>query len=235
MNEMINMICSFGLSEFEAIALVKMVMASICGALIGFEREMKGRPAGLKTFSLVCLGSALVMITNDFICQNITHGTGDMARMAAQVISGIGFLGAGSIMVTGHNQVRGLTTAAALWVTAALGITIGAGFYYGGICGIAVIYISSLLYRFCDKKIMECSRIMKMYIEGTDESFMLKLVEDFQSRKIKVLMLERRSENKWYSKDTCVTVEIDFGRRTSHMKLLDYIRQMDGILYVEEI
>lgn len=74
-----------------------------------------------------------------------------------------------------------------------------------------------------------------MYIEGKDESFMLKLVEDFQSRKIKVLMLERRSENKWYSKDTCVTVEIDFGRRTSHMKLLDYIRQMDGILYVEEI
>lgn len=235
MEVIIETICSLGLTKFEAVSLIKMVLASVCGALIGFEREMKGRPAGLKTFSLVCLGSALVMITNDFICQFITHGTGDMARMAAQVISGIGFLGAGSIMVTGHNQVRGLTTAAALWVTAALGIAIGAGFYFGGICGIAVIYTSSFFYRFCDRKIIECSRIMKMYIEGMDESFMLELVSYFNDRGIKVLSLERRSESKWYSKDTSVTVEIDFGKRIRHVKLLNYIRQMDGIRYVEEI
>ena len=117
-----------GLSEFEGIALLKLIMSSLCGGLIGLEREMKGRPAGLKTFSLVCMGSTLVMITNDYIFIFLSLGNGDAARMAAQVISGIGFLGAGSIMVTGHNQVKGLTTAAALWVTAALGIAIGSGF-----------------------------------------------------------------------------------------------------------
>ena len=104
----------FSDSRFEVVALFRMIIASICGGLIGLEREMKGRPAGLKTFSLVCIGATLAMITNEYI--SIYYGgSGDLARMAAQVISGIGFLGAGTIIVTGTNQVRGLTTAAALW------------------------------------------------------------------------------------------------------------------------
>ena len=135
MEKIIELFVSFGLTEFQAVALVKTLLASLCGGLIGLDREMKGRPAGLKTFSLVCLGSTLAMITNDYIYTYIAGGSGDAARMAAQVISGIGFLGAGTIMVTGHNQIKGLTTAAALWVTAALGISIGCGFYFGGLRG----------------------------------------------------------------------------------------------------
>lgn len=226
---------SLGFSEFQSIALIKMVLASVCGALVGLEREMKGRPAGLKTFSLVCLGSALVIITNDYICRFITNGNGDMARMAAQVISGIGFLGAGSIMVTGHNQVRGLTTAAALWVTAALGITIGAGFYFGGIAGLLVLYVSSAIYKWIDRKIMEKSRIMKVYVEGKTEAFLLELVTYFSQENIRVLSLQRKSENKWYSEDACATIEMDFGKRVLHTKILEYIRGIEGVRYVEEI
>ena len=114
-----------GVSEFEIVALIKLLLATLCGGLVGLEREMKGRPAGLKTFSLVCVGATLAMITNEYIYVTLAHGSGDSARMAAQVISGIGFLGAGTIIVTGQSQVRGLTTAAALWVTASVGIAIG--------------------------------------------------------------------------------------------------------------
>lgn len=235
MKNIIEWIMTCGLSEFQSIALLKMMMASVCGALVGLEREMKGRPAGLKTFSLVCLGSALVIITNDYICQFITQGNGDMARMAAQVISGIGFLGAGSIMVTGHNQVRGLTTAAALWVTAALGITIGAGFYFGGIAGLAVLYISSAVYKYIDRKIMETSRIMKLYVEGQSEELMLDLVAYFSQQNFRVLSLQRKSENKWYSEDTCAMIELDCRKRILHKRILDYIRGLEGIRYVEEI
>ena len=82
----------FSDTRFEVVALFRMIVASICGGLIGLEREMKGRPAGLKTFSLVCIGATLAMITNEYISRNF-GGSGDLARMAAQVISGIGFLG----------------------------------------------------------------------------------------------------------------------------------------------
>lgn len=123
------------LSELEQTVILRLAFAAVAGGLIGMERELKGRPAGMKTFSLVCIGASMVMVTNEYIIKYLSNGTGDIARLAAQVISGIGFLGAGTIIVTGNNQIRGLTTAAALWVTAALGITIGAGFFFGGLIG----------------------------------------------------------------------------------------------------
>lgn len=235
MEGVLEFIVECGLSEFEGIALMKTIMASLCGGLIGLEREMKGRPAGLKTFSLVCMGSTLAMITNDYIYIYLSHGSGDAARMAAQVISGIGFLGAGTIMVTGHNQVKGLTTAAALWVTAALGIAIGSGFYFGGIAGLVVIYLTSFVYRHLDRKIMEHSRIMRIYVEGLDEEFMLRMVQYINIRGIKVLSLQRNPENKWYAKDTCAMIELDFGKNMLHKTILEEIRQLEGLRYVEEI
>lgn len=156
-----------------ATAIIRLLLGSICGGLIGLEREMKGRPAGLKTFSLVCMGATLVMVTNEFIYINVANSTGDSARMAAQVISGIGFLGAGTIMTTGNDRVKGLTTAAALWVTAAIGIAIGTGFYFGGIAGLIVLYLSSFTYRYIDAVIVAKSRIMRIYVEGESEEFML--------------------------------------------------------------
>jgi putative Mg2+ transporter-C (MgtC) family protein len=111
------------LDSFQCSVLLRLIFAAICGILIGLERDLKGRPAGLKTFSLVCIGATLSMVTNEYISVYLNGGSGDAARMAAQVISGIGFLGAGTIIVTCMNQIRGLTTAAALWLTAAIGMS----------------------------------------------------------------------------------------------------------------
>lgn len=120
--------------------VIRLCTAMMLGMLIGYDRNKKGSPAGIKTHSLVCIGSALVMITSEF--SYTIHQSGDITRMAAQVVSGIGFLGAGTIIVTGKHRVKGLTTAAGIWFCACVGIAIGAGFFFEGImASILEIYI----------------------------------------------------------------------------------------------
>lgn len=225
----------FELSAFELSALLKMLLASVCGAAIGIERGMRGRPAGLKTFSLVCLGATMIMITNEYIFHYVSHGTGDIVRMPAQVVSGIGFLGAGSIMVTSHNRVQGLTTAAALWVTAALGLAIGAGFYFGGIGGLCVVLISSFVYKSIDREIVARSKNMIIYVEGKNEEFLPKLIDYFHQNQVRVVSLKRKSETKWYTEDACITLHVEFSKRTHHRVVLDQVRKIEGIRYAEEM
>lgn len=113
--------------EYEITMAVRLVLAAVLGGLIGLERESLNKAAGFRTHTLVCLGSCLIMITS--IEMSTTFGAGaDPARLAAQVVSGIGFLGAGTILHSGFG-VRGLTTAASLWVVAAIGLAIGSGRY----------------------------------------------------------------------------------------------------------
>ena len=106
---------------------LRIFSAVIIGGLLGLERGLKNRPAGLRTYMLVCVGACLIMLTNQYIYQ--VYGTGDPVRMGAQVVSGIGFLGAGTIIVTRRSQIKGLTTAAGLWAAAGVGLTLGIGFY----------------------------------------------------------------------------------------------------------
>ena len=235
MNEIKEFLLSLGIGEFELVTIAKLLFSSCCGAVIGLEREKKGRPAGLKTFSLVCMGATLAMITNEFIYKYVAGDSGDLARMAAQVISGIGFLGAGTIMVTGHNQVKGLTTAAALWMTAAIGIAIGAGYYFGGVAGVVILVVSSAVYRVLDRHILQNSRSMRIYAEGVREDFMLELLALFDREGIRVLNLTRRSENKWYKKDTGALIELDLMRNREHQEVLEKIRQIEDLRYVQEI
>lgn len=221
--------------SFQLSALVRLVFAGICGGIIGFERELKGKPAGLKTFAFVCMGATLAMVTNEYITVYVTGGSGDAARMAAQVISGIGFLGAGTIMVSGSNQIKGLTTAAALWVTASLGITVGCGFYFGAIAGTILVCTFSTLFTFFDKIIAGNNRYMRICVEVVNEEAMIGLLDFFSEKGIRVKHLHRRSEFKWHKKDICVVMELDFGKRQKHHVIMDGIRGMDGLRYVEEM
>lgn len=109
------------------ITIIRLLLSAVLGGVIGFEREAHNRPAGFRTHILVTLGSTLIMM----VSKNMGPGA-DSARIAAQVVSGIGFLGAGTIIRTGTN-IEGLTTAASLWVCSAIGLAIGNGFYLGGI------------------------------------------------------------------------------------------------------
>ena len=118
--------------------MLRLGLSLLLGSIVGTERGVKNRPAGLRTYSLVCLGSALIMLTNQYITEQ--YGVGDPTRMASQVISGIGFLGAGTILVTDRNKVSGLTTAAGLWTVASIGLAVGAGFYMGAIVGAVLLF-----------------------------------------------------------------------------------------------
>ena len=223
------------LSELEQTVILRLAFAAIAGGLIGMERELKGRPAGMKTFSLVCIGASMVMVTNEYIIKYLSNGTGDIARLAAQVISGIGFLGAGTIIVTGNNQIRGLTTAAALWVTAALGITIGAGFFIGGLIGIIVVYSSSFLFRVIESFVLEYSKYMKVHAEGENEEFAIRLLEYFGRKDIHIKNFSRSVENKWYSEDICLMIEFRLNKHQKHRDILRELRGVQGVRFVEEI
>ena len=129
------------ITEIEIIK--RLLLSAFLGGLIGVEREVNNRPAGLRTHILVTLGSTLVMLVSIDGLNRINDGIimSDPYRLAAQVVSGIGFLGAGTIMRTG-NSINGLTTAASLWVSAGIGLAIGTGYYLGGIVTAAIVLIT---------------------------------------------------------------------------------------------
>jgi putative Mg2+ transporter-C (MgtC) family protein len=121
--------------------LVKLGLAVLLGGIIGFEREVSGKPAGLRTNILICVGAALLMDVSIRVGIADGHRIGDPGRIAAQIVSGVGFLGAGTIMQS-QGMVTGLTSAATIWVVAAIGMTIGAGLYVEGVgAGLLVMFV----------------------------------------------------------------------------------------------
>ena len=133
-----------------------MYKRQIIGGLIGLEREANNRPAGLRTHILVTVGSTLIMLVSIDGFYDVTTGLylGDPARLASQVISGIGFLGAGTILRTG-SHIKGLTTAASLWVCAGIGLAIGNGYYLGGLVTTGIVLITLVSLRSFEKKVLK--------------------------------------------------------------------------------
>lgn len=156
MNDFLNTI---GMSRMDTIpTIVKLLLAVFCGGILGIERTRKRRAAGVRTYSMVCLGATVVMMIGISIF-NLT-GIGDPARLGAQVISGIGFIGAGAIIVTGYHEIKGLTTAAGIWAAACLGLAIGAGYYQVAVLSCLLLYsIMHFGAIFQDKLLMNIKRL----------------------------------------------------------------------------
>jgi putative Mg2+ transporter-C (MgtC) family protein len=121
--------------------LLRLLTATLCGAAIGIERSMKNRPAGFRTHILVCLGGAVAAVTAHFIYLVLKLPT-DVTRLGGQVITGLGFIGAGTIIVTKKMSIKGLTTAAGLWTTGIVGLAAGSGFYEGALLGTALVLLT---------------------------------------------------------------------------------------------
>lgn len=136
-------------------ALVRLAASLVLGAVIGTERQFHKHPAGLRTFTLICLGSTLAMLVSIYICQTNTDLlNGDPGRIAAQVLTGIGFIGAGLIIKNG-DSVRGLTTAACIFITACIGLAVGAGMIWEGaiVTGVVLaVLVSSQFIKFGGKE-----------------------------------------------------------------------------------
>ncbi len=159
--------------NYELAVLLKIVLAVVAGAIIGMEREMHGRPAGLRTHLLVSAGSCLVMLISEAVYQKYgaLPGSGvvriDPGRIAAQVVTGIGFLGAGVIIKEGFS-VRGLTTAASLWVVSAIGMAFGLGMISAGFIATAVTLMSLLWLKKLEPRIRK-DRYLHLTVTANDE------------------------------------------------------------------
>lgn len=151
------------------------LLSVLIGGLIGTERARHGRAAGMRTHILVCIGSALTAMTGIYV--NQVYGGGDVLRIAAQVVSGVGFLGAGMIILKNGNVITGLTTAAGVWTTATIGIAIGYGFYSGAVLMAVLFLVAVMLF----SKFEKFKRSVEvLYIESDDISNLNKLLEDIR-------------------------------------------------------
>ena len=215
------------------IAVFKIALALICAGVIGIERGRKKRPAGFRTYMVVCLGATLVMMTNDYLCK--LYGTGDVARLGAQVISGIGFLGAGTIITTGHNRVKGLTTAAGLWTSACIGLAIGSGYYEGAIIGtFAIVIIMVVLHNF-DRRMTGSTRTIILYVEFTKMSIIRSLVAFARENDIKVEDVEVEQPSDSMGAKMAAVVTLRLPHKESHIEFVEKLSALEGVIFVEEI
>ncbi len=168
MTHIINFIDSMRDFSFASIAF-RLILATILSALVGSERGRRGRAAGLRTHILVCVGAALASMTGIYIVQNLQM-SGDASRIAAQVISGIGFLGAGTILVKNGNTITGLTTAACVWATGAIGLTVGYGFYEAALIATVIAYLTLWLLSNIEHKQSLLGKEFSLYVEFIDAS-----------------------------------------------------------------
>ncbi len=213
--------------------LLRIVLAAILGGALGLGRERKNRAAGFRTHMLVAVGAALVMMTNQYVFQEF--GASDPVRMGAQVISGIGFLGAGSIIITGKNQVRGITTAAGLWAAACGGLAIGIGFYLGAIVGGVAIFLIMTVMKKLDNSIRKKSTTVDLYVELRSQR---PLREFISYSKANQLMIEDLEVHQTSQADDGLTTLILTATSRQNLKaseIVDLIEKAPNILYVEEI
>ena len=161
---------------------LRLLAACILGGIVGFQREYPGhRPAGLRTHILVCLGSALVMVTSEYF-RYVYGDSFDVTRIGASVVSGIGFLGAGAIIKQGFN-VTGLTTAASLWTVACVGLACGSGFYTGAVIATVLIYIVLQILKIAKLKFEKRAAELNITVEtAVDTNFVSKISEYLENK-----------------------------------------------------
>ena len=167
-----------GLSWQETI--LRLLLAAILGGLVGIERQRLEWAAGLRTHMLVCLGSSLIMMVSSFGFSDILGTPNvnlDPSRVAAQVVSGIGFLGAGTILFLKHEVVRGLTTAAGLWTVAGIGLAVGGGMYIAASAATALVLIVLVLVKPYKKKITRMTQPNEIYLAASKKEGILQYVE----------------------------------------------------------
>lgn len=212
---------------------VRILSAVLIGGLIGLERGLKNRPAGMRTYMLVCTGSCLIMLTNQFIYQ--CYGVGDPVRMGAQVVSGIGFLGAGTIIITRRSQIRGLTTAAGLWASAGVGLALGVGFYEAALVGaFAVFFVMTMLQRI-DSRMHRNSRTIGIYVELSQDVSLGDFLHTLRSREIVVTDLVREHDSQADQSMRSYLITLRTRHRQNHLVLLEELSKIPGVTFAEEL
>ena len=215
---------------YAAVAL-RIVTAILLGGVIGLERGLKNRPAGLRTYMLVCVGACLIMTTNQYIYQ--VFDTGDPVRMGAQVVSGIGFLGAGTIVVTKRNQIRGLTTAAGLWAAAAVGLAIGIGFYEAAIMGGGAIFVVLTVMHGWDNRMHRNSKFLEIYVELNANINLGTFMREIRELGLEIESIQMEHDDVLEDGVRSFILTLKTKEKKNHDVLFSSIRAIEGVSYLE--
>jgi len=222
------------LTDLNALSIiVRIILSLLIGGILGIERERKRQPAGFRTYMLVCLGATLAMMTNQYVLEQF--GGGDMTRLGAQVISGIGFLGAGTIIVTRNSQVRGLTTAAGLWTAACLGLAIGIGFYEGAILVGFTVYLIMTVFQKVDNWLVNNSKHLNLYLSFETIEYMNRFLEFCQKENLIVRNMELGKNKAQLEEGVFVIITLKSTKRMYHPDVVKKISEQKGLRHVEEL
>lgn len=222
------------LREISLLSIVgRVALAVIIGGIIGLERGMKNQPAGSRTYMVVCLGACVVMMTNQYIYH--VFQTGDPTRLGAQVVSGIGFLGAGTILVTKNSRIRGLTSAAGLWASACIGLAVGIGFYEGAIAAGVTVLLIMTIFRKLDNMVQKRSKYMRLYINFDSANALNGFMEQCKQEDIIVNDAQITKIKGEEHNEVIAVLSVKYKIKMEHSRMLADFAKMEGIKYIEEV
>ena len=219
--------------------VLRVLLAMVCGGMIGLERSYKRRPAGFRTHILVCIGACITTLTSQFLYLNMHYPT-DMARIGAQVIAGMGFIGAGTIIVTRKNTVKGLTTAAGLWAAAIIGLCFGGGFYEGGAIATFLLMFAEIIFSKLEHRMLRNAQEARFQIEYDNNEALPAILMYLRLHKIRIEEMEITREHRM----TADGEPFDFVRAYFSLRLpgnmkksqvVDPIKDVSGVLDVDEL
>jgi len=219
-----------------ASVFMRMIVSFICGASIGLEREFKRRPAGLRTHILICIGSAVAAMTGQYLFL-VMHYYTDMARIGAQVVAGIGFIGAGTIIVTKRRRVKGLTTAAGLWTNAIIGLSAGAGFYEGAIYTTLIILFLEQFFSKWEYRMLRSAREINLYVEYEHRETLESILQKLREMEVKISDLEVTRSSKEGAKrgSACAVISLMLSKNHPSDEVMNAVSVLEGVLFVEEL
>ena len=214
--------------------ILRMVLSVVCGGLIGLERTYKRHDAGFRTHILICIGACMTTLIGQYLSLVMGYYT-DITRLGAQVIAGVGFIGAGAIIVTQREQVKGLTTAAGLWASAIVGLSLGAGFFEGGLYTTFLILISEIYLSKMEYYIFRHSKEMNLYLEYVDSSTLELILSLFRTKGITVQNMEVTRSKGSERHNAGALLLLRLNNTITPKDLLLQLNEMDGILLAAEL
>lgn len=240
MAQIFEFIKGLDLRGFNEISVtLRFVLAVICGGIIGLEREHKHRPAGFRTHILVCMGAASVMMTSQYIISLTNSGVADFvcdpARLGAQVIAGIGFIGAGTIMVTKRRQVKGLTTAAGLWDSAIIGLAIGVGYYEAAAYATFLILMIEIVLSKLDWFLISNVRTINVYVEYGDSDNLTDIIAKLKEKGVRILDIEITKNKLESDVHISAILSLKLEKRGQNDAVITMLSKSEGVRAVEEL
>lgn len=234
------------LRELNLISMMlRVVLAMFMGGIIGFDREQKRRPAGFRTYMLVAVAAASTQILSQYLnlmlqtqwaeSFAIVGQRTDAVRLGAQVVSGVGFIGTGTILLTERQEVKGLTTASCLWASACMGLAIGAGFYECMVVGIILLVLTLKIFPLIEDDVLARSRNMNFYVEMDSIENLGNVVNIVKGKGIRIYDVELGKVEQNGEQHVKGLFSVKLPKRGPHTEILAKIATLDGIVAIEEI